>query len=430
MKNYSREELKQLLKKYKVEVISAELGIPMKQLEEIKNDNKPKNKSQMQKMREKYKELYLEGSSDTDKKVVAIKEQSKEESELIDSVIGYIKAVVSQMYNGTKNERRRATVLIMSKLEKIKSYDLNLNQAEALITMLNGKQFVNISLSNRDKIEGILKVYKKDLYIKLAKNLDIEQEKTQDIQELRKMLNKLPISMTQSNLIIGTVYTKITNKINKIQKQEAMKRVNTVSENIEKILQDLSQGKLDIQEANKIIDEEAKKRMQNKTRKKFALTQEQQREQVLMQIKIAYRNQPEKYCVQNPEKMLEQMQELYNDNTTNQSLVVIIDNLISTKKFEEAKSILRKYYGVNKNNIEYINIYRKINNAEISDLVLKALKTEGTIQQEEQYFETIKQGIEKREIKLSQISLGKSKNGLKTITLEDIWEKEQEYNKD
>ena len=53
--------------------------------------------------------------------------------------------------------------------------------------------------------------------------------------------------------------------------------------------------------------------------------------------------------------------------------------------------------------------------------MIKGLKASGTIEEEKRCFELIRDGIEMGNIKLDAISLGKSQDGLRTITLSDIW---------
>ena len=53
----------------------------------------------------------------------------------------------------------------------------------------------------------------------------------------------------------------------------------------------------------------------------------------------------------------------------------------------------------------------------------------GTEREERTYFELIEKGIKMGNIKLSAISLGKSQDGLRNITLADIWVDENQKEK-
>ena len=78
----------------------------------------------------------------------------------------------------------------------------------------------------------------------------------------------------------------------------------------------------------------------------------------------------------------------------------------------------------------YIRKLRKqIRNEEISDIVLKGLNMNGTEREERTYFELIEKGIKMGNIKLGAVSLGKSQDGLRNITLADIWVDENQKEK-
>ena len=71
---------------------------------------------------------------------------------------------------------------------------------------------------------------------------------------------------------------------------------------------------------------------------------------------------------------------------------------------------------------DYVDRLRKeIRNAEIGDIILKGLNMEATPEEEKSYIELIERGLQRGNVNLRAIPLGKSKDGLKDITLADIW---------
>ena len=101
--------------------------------------------------------------------------------------------------------------------------------------------------------------------------------------------------MQQNNsMIVGTIRTKIRNKILKINQQKVSDKIrNDVSEDIKSIIDELANGILDIQEANRILDEEARKKVESKPKNRFSLTEEQEKRQSLIQIKTILMEKPE-----------------------------------------------------------------------------------------------------------------------------------------
>ena len=67
-------------------------------------------------------------------------------------------------------------------------------------------------------------------------------------------------------------------------------------------------------------------------------------------------------------------------------------------------------------------------NAEIGDIVLKAINFEGTLEEERNYYELIEKGLKMGNVKLGAISLGTNIDGTKNITMADVWtDMEQQY---
>ena len=128
-------------------------------------------------------------------------------------------------------------------------------------------------------------------------------------------------------------------------------------------------------------------------------------------------------------------QRLFNINQ-NQSvdINIIISNLISNARFDEAKRFLDEKVKSKGNTIETAIARQcriKIRNAEIAEYIMKGIKaSEGQIQDENKYYETILRGIEQANISPDVIVLGKSRDGLKTITWKDVMEKQKNKNKE
>ena len=98
------------------------------------------------------------------------------------------------------------------------------------------------------------------------------------------------------------------------------------------IIKSLANWNIDIQRANEIIDEEAKKRVANKPKTKFSLNEEQERRQILIQIRTAIEEKADKFRIQNPETAVLQLQQLCGGKIE-QSVRTVVMNLIEQKDF-------------------------------------------------------------------------------------------------
>lgn len=436
-------EIKNLIKKgFDLELISFELDIPIEKVRQYKlelesmrkNDLvkhsakeiiESKNKQahlKFEQMREKYEELFFEDGKVETKKTQKI---TNRDDKLINLIISQIEEIENEMKQLPKNDRRRNANLILTQLKKIEGYQLTINQAEKLNFLIQSEVLEGLNLNPTDKINYYLKINKKTIVRKLIEAIDISQAETQDIEELKKLEKKITAKIQQSNPVItGAMRTKIKNKILRINQQKAIDKIrNDVPENIELIIKDLAKGTLDVQAANEILEDEAKKRVEGKPKTRFTLTEEQEKRQSLIQIKKILMENPEQYHIEKPEVTIMQIEELCNGGLE-QAIRTVVKNLTGIKDFERAKEVCDKFSSRNDENqiAKYImKLKKEIKNDEIGEMVLKGINMNGTYEEERAYLELIEKGLKLGRVKLEAVSLGKSQDGLKNITLADIW---------
>lgn len=452
IKHNAVEEIKKLIRNgFDIELISFEFDIPIEDIRSLKLEMETENKTnsartysakeiidsenkkahlKMDEMRKKYKKLYFK----SDKSEVKMpKELSKLELELIDSGIIKIEEIIKGMKELSKQEKRSEASAILVELNKLKDYQLTIEQAEKLDFLMQSQELEKLNIRTTDKIDLYISKNKSMIVRKLAEAVDTVQYQTDDIDELKKLERKLTAKMIQNNQIdVGAVRSRIRNKILKIQHQTAIDRIrSSVPTNIEAIIRDIALGELDIQKANNIINEEAKKRVEGKSKNRFALTQEQERKQILIQIKTILAEKAEQYHIENPEKTVMQIQELCGGGLE-QSIRTVVKNLTSIKKFDRAKELCDNFSSKDKESPISTHIRRlrkEIRNEEIGYIVLKGINMNGTIEDEKACIELIEKGLKMGNVKLGAISLGKSQDRSRNITLEDLWTDESKKEK-
>lgn len=435
------EEVKKLIRNgFDLELISFELDIPIEKIKQYKielettkksqSTKKPRTRekmnsrnkqanSKMQKMREKYNKLYFTSNRiETEKQ----KKLPRQNVELINSIIEYIKERIENIKGLSKQESVREVNKILTRLKQIEDYQLTIEQAEKIYFLL---QTVELNSNKIDKNNLYIDECKRIVIKKLAEAIDIAQAQTEEVEELKDLERRLTMEMQKNNqIVVGAVRSRIENKITKIIQQKTIERIrNNIPENIEFIIGELANGTLDFQIANEIIDKESKKRVERQPKTRFRLTEEQEKRQILIQIRRGLMENAEQYNIVNPEKTIIQIQTLCEGNLE-QAILAVVKNLTNIKDFERAKKVCNKF---SKEDSEtsvstYIRMLKKqIRNEEISDIVLKGLNMQGTEKEEETYFELIEKGIKMGNINLKAVSLGKSQDGLRNITLADIW---------
>lgn len=423
-------QIEQLIKDgFDLDLIAFELDISMeflkkceKQIQANKNAT-----SKMDQLREKYYELYYTSNKTIINDAMNLTEQ---QIELIESVIQNVEETIGKMGNISKTERRKFTRDILQEARKIEMLQLTVEQTQNLLTLLNSTKLNKVNVGFTDQTDTYVLKVRKKFTKTLIEAIDIAQSKTADLDELKMLQRKITTEIEKENLILAkTVRDRIGNRIMEIQKQNAIERIkNDVSKDIEQIIRKLASGELDdIEEANKVIEEETKRRFENKTRNKFSLTEEQEKNQVIIQIKKCLREQAEVYPIENPEITIQQLTDLIGGNFAD-VINIVGENCIRNKQFEKAKEICDKYKEKRDDVPEksYIKRLRDdIKKAEIADIILKGINKRGTVQEENRTFELIEEGLNRANMKLGAITLGKNQDGTKSITLADIWESEQ-----
>lgn len=440
------DKLKKLVKseKFDLELISFELNIPIEYLKNLKDDietnstndslketrsntNMKNEKNyygnfKMQQIRTRYRQLFF-GTNDVE--IVQQPKVSQADTAFLEAEIARLEAKIQEMHSLSGKEKREMAYNICLELKKFEKYQLSIEQAEKLyaIASLGELQIFKAMVNQRRIIAS-----------KLAKAVDLKSVEVSDINQLRILERKItPQILKENPLLTDTVKRKILSRISTMQQQVAIDRIrNGVPPSIQAIIEDLVSGNIDLDSANAIIDEEAKKRVDSKPKSMFSLTEEQEKSQILVQMRTAIMEKADKYKIQNPEELVIQAQHFLCEGNLEWATRMVVTNLIGRKEYEAAKHICDKFTIKGKKGEaesehakQMRNLRNSIRYAEISDMVLSVINMNGTSEEERACFELIENGLRTRNIKLGAISLGKSRDGLRNISLADIWETEK-----
>lgn len=400
-----------------------------------KRSNKEINK--MSEMRKKYEELYLGGNRQTSIKRTPL---TQEENKIIDSVISTVEEKVKElkdMQNYSHKEKRKVIWEIISETKQVQKYDLPIEKAKKLYELMYEIHLYEIHGLAKDELESMnynLYVQRGVCANKFLNAIEYEQDKTNNIEELQR-LNTIIIGdlAKEKNAFVGVLKNKIEYKILKTQQQNMINAgKNDIPENIKSIIENLVNGNVDINKSNIVISEEAKQRVESKPKTKFSLTEEQEKVQIYNQIRTAIIENSDEYNIQNPESTIYKMHELCGGEL-GLSIRAVVRNLMDRKEFETAKRVcrncLKNHKEVNGVVVSINNLRTEIKNAEVGDIVLRAINSKGTYEQDNTNFELIEKGLAIGNVQPSAVSLGKSKDGCRNITLADIWENKEKETK-
>ena len=456
MSNDQKEEMKKLIKSgFDIELISFEFEISIEELEQLKREidnsieRKVNNKtdykeekavskiqnvkkvinnirdhtrssySKLCKMRENYRALYYGIREAQD---LQFTEATPQEREKINSLISEMQENIRKMQGATRKEKKDILKNIFDLIGKINNYALTMEQSEKIISLLESNEIDSIKFNTEDKLGFKLQNIKKTIVRKYTAAIDVEINETENIDQLKILQKKITLEMVMKDRVFyGGISRKIHDKILKIQQQQAIDRIkNDVSINIQRIVSNLANGTLDIEEANEVIKEEAKRRVNSKPKTRFSLNEEQEKAQILMQIRVLIAERSDQYIITDPETTTMQMGQLLGQDSFN-ALTSVIENLINSRKFDDARNLYKNFSSRNEFSASDNQLLKRIRNAEISDMILKLINMNAEANKEAEYFIKIEEGLKRSNIKLESISLGKSKDGLRTINLVDVW---------
>ena len=450
MMHYEKDEIKKLIKSgFDLELISFELDIPIEEVEQCKKELEVKKSStakiytaqeiierenrqahqRMEQIKERYRKLYF-ANNKGEEKGNQIKELTKEEIEKIDLIIDDAKKTIENLKEISKAEKKQIVKKMITQLKNIQKERLTVEQAEKLYILLQDEELKKMKKTTPELNYFLYAIDKLDKVAlrKLVDAVNIAQEQSDDVEELKELDKRLTIEMQHKNyIVVSTAKNKIRDKIVKISQSKGKKNIDIPKE-IEEIIIDISKGVLDIENANRTIEYETKKRLENRPKTIFRLTEEQVKRQIFIQIKTALKDSPEQYYLENPERSILQMEQLMGGELE-QNIRIVVDNLLELKDFERAKEVCNTFLNKSEEDsfITYIRTLKKqINNTELGDIILKGIKTTGTAREERAYLNLIEKGLKAGNVKLESISLGKSQDGLRKISLADVWTDEKQ----
>ena len=432
-------EIKKLIKDgFDLELLSFEFDIPLEQIKRWKNDldkpnsrNKIEQVSKMQQMRDKYQAI-LKTNNGNKSTIVEEKELTEKERELVENAIKEIEEKIQEFQSDLiPGEKMKCLAQIISKIQEIQDFPINIEQIENLRLIIHNPKIDCLYIDYKSKLYKDLTKTRRDIVTKLVESIKIKLQNAKSIEEIDILSKELKSAIDQKYpFIVGGLRSEIYNKKTKMQQKKITESINNVPEKIQEIVKAISNGQVDIEKAKRTINEEAEKTFESKPKTRFSLTLEQEQKQIIMKVEKQLKENSEQYQIVSPEKTISILQQLANINLAD-SMNIVVNNFISRKEFEGAKDIVEQYrekFDISTYH-NVIDLKNKIRNAEISNLILKCLNSEQSIEKDNAQFDLIQQFIEKGNIKLQSISLGKSENGIRNITLADIWPEKKDKEK-
>ena len=267
---------------------------------------------------------YLEENKDTEKIIEkptnkekfekSIKKQKENkktkvsDEELVDAAIEEIEKCLTDMIGKNTIEKTNIAKKIVKKVKEIKKLPVSLEQSRKVNVLLQTKRLVNANMYKAtrkeviDSTNGMAYILADKVEEKLKNIDDIEQ-----LKELRK--NLMNLGYCERNYRILDVKSKISEKIFSLgQKQAYNEIINSTSEEIIKLAENIAMGNISSEEANKIIELQAQKEYENNNK----LNVEQHRKRIEFQAKKRLESLENYTYIQDKDKVADIIEQVVN----------------------------------------------------------------------------------------------------------------------
>ena len=321
----------------------------------------------------------------------------------------------------------------MGELKSILYLHWSLEQAEKIENILSNKLFNNLKKTPDDQIEFKLNKIRVMASINFAQAIESEAAEVEDITKLSELSKKITRDMEKQTSRISSVKRQLENKIAKNKTNQIIFNIkNNFSKEVEDVVMQIINGNYDEEVVKGLIIQEAQKRVNNLPKTAFSLNLNQQVRQVQIQINTLLSERGNQYPIKDYEKAMEYLQKMSPGNSQHMVLKIVVDNLISQKKFKEATQLCQKFIkSVNLDMEEPIisrqaRRYKKdIAFAEIGSLLLERIQSEPK-DDDEIFLQMLLERMEQEKINKSLIVISKNKASTKKITFGDILREEPE----
>lgn len=397
--------------------------ISKEEIKEIEKKEQEEAHRKLQIMRKKYKEKYAVKTNSNMNGKEKAKITEKEIEEANKSILEMLEAING--YAGAKQNSKEIIKIIRNKAKLVYEHNVGVDQAEQLVQIIDSPKIAQALKYCSQETTISIKSIRKRAYRRLSQAIEDEIDVTSDLSRLEELMKKLKIDMDKNNFHATVVRSSLYRKIDRLKAEERVRALREdIPEQIVQIISDIAKGDLNVESAIQVINSQAHEKVIGRKQTRFTLTEEQERKQLISQIKRALAEQVERFPIKDSEKAMELLQQLSGDNLTVR-LNVVVQNQLNRKLFDEAEETCQQYLKECKESNEdmaYIRGLRKrIRSARVGDLVYRAVNSNMSMEDEEKFWRVLQNGMQLGNLKMRGVSIGKAEDGIRTITLEDIW---------
>lgn len=388
-------------------------------------------KTRLQVMREKYRKNYFV-ETEPEERIIKFDFPTPDQEKQVDGIIERLSSKYEKFDTLKFSEEKKKLLLSMFEdIGFISNYPKTLKQLVQISRIFADKKLEGIALNRTSNCDSKLRRVRKDISEELSRCADGRIKGTSDLVELKEIQRNLLLAgvLGKIDFQVDSVRRQLDDRITKLSAQKAIYNLrNNVSLDIQEVIASIANGDFDEQKAKEAIATEAKRKLEAAPKNKFALTQERQERQVVIQIRTILSEQGKKYPIKNPEMALDSLVKLSADLSEENLFRVVVDNLISQGNMEGAKELCEKHIkrrSFDEGETEFSKTARKLKKkivlTEIGNMVLEQINKVPDVEEDEIFMNVLEERLAIEKLSLAGIVLGRNETDTKSITLADVW---------
>lgn len=403
-----------IYKKRKAEIESKSKKIP-KDILDILDKEKSKIKNILVKSENKFESMkrrYRQLLKISNPKIIDKEVETPQDKEKINNTIDKMNVILSDIPLSDKAEKQKCIEKILYLVQKIDDLDLSLEQLEEIYLNINSDEIKAIKIVSK-YMRDLLEKERQKISTKITLSIDKAYSETEDIETLENLRQKSRIYKKYNTNLEYNI-------INKIQRLLLNNYENQQLEILKPILDNINSPNFDIDKAKQIISNLAKENITTRTKNKFSLTEDEERDRIIKDIYRILKSKADKYPITNPYQSINNLEKLGSEETGT-IIDTVIHNLISNNQIELVKEVSKKYNLTS-------NLRKEITKAELSSNIVATLKS-GKLSQEDKYLflKNLDEILFKENIDSKNLIIGKKKDG-NPIKLSDIYDDKKARN--
>lgn len=394
----------------------------------VKKEDTKSYKGKMAVVRRKYQELYNGKSSRQNDLDIKVVEPTKEEFEKVEEIIAKLEEGTNGLEKLTAREKLLKGNNVLEVLKDFYSLPCSLEQAYRVRKLVSNRELNELKLDLHDRIDQKIDKARVIVNRKLADIIETEAAKADDYDTVFALLKKISYDMEKKDASVTSLKLRIQSKLNYLMQSRAVDRFkNDISDEVRDITRGIIEPNADVEEIETKIDKEAQRLFDSAPKKGFlAIKRESYDSQVYMKIRTLLSDRAEEFKIEDSDLVIDRLMKVCNGDF-HSSLKCIVDNFVSRKDYDGAKAICSKYIQKpNKDTFEEPEksvmarkMKKQIVGTEIGDMVLNQINTRAV--DDGMFMKLLEDRLESERANLSLISLGKTRMGTKTISLNDVW---------